>query len=834
MLTGCFLFQDSSVGQQSNISTLVLVKNIVDGKVHSSDGLEALVTSTNGQKHYTIRHDYFAIDENTGKVVSVELYEEGASLLSLRSGDSAGTSAQETAVIYDFFSPDPESKARETVTTLQNGVAVTNLSGTKGSYRYYQIQVPSGSTKVTFQMYGGSGDADLYVKRGSLPTLSSFDARPYLYGNNETVIFNSPQANTYYVMIHAYSAYNGVSIKATIEGGSTTTTDIVTLSNGVSVIGISGSSGNEKYYKIVLASSASSLVITISGGSGDADLYTRKDALPTVNTYDYRPYLSGNNETVTYTNPVAGTYYIMIRGYSSYSSVSLKATYTSSTTPEPDAVTTLSNNTAVTGISGARLSQLYFKIAVPTNATSLTVKMSEGSGDADLYTKRGSLPTLSNYDYRPYLSGNNEQITYSSPSSGDYYIMVRGYAAFSGVRLVATYQTSTSGGETEVVTVYDNVTITGLSCATSGALYFQFVLAQAADSLQIAISGSTGDADLYVKKGNLPTTSSYDYRPYLNGSNETVTISTPTAGTFYIMIRAYSSFSGLTLLVKTTTSDPDPDPATGNRKALLLGLTNYGGSGDLNYTDDDANDLGTVFTNLNDPFTVQKQTGYVTKSQILNWIQSYVSSSASGDIFVFSYSGHGMYSSGQSYLYLSDGGSMSVTELKNALNQLNGTKIVLIDACESGNFTSMILGREVSLDELRVNRDLFLTTLLEAFKEEENDGETRGSYESPYEYYVLAACKTTEYSYEDSTLKNGYFTFFFADGLGHVGESNPSGTFDSSYEADGYGTGGSLNNTITFQEIYNYTKTKVTNYSGGDQTVQGNYTTASFVIGVYD
>ena len=65
----------------------------------------------------------------------------------------------------------------------------------------------------------------------------------------------------------------------------------------------------------------------MSGGTGDADLYVKRGSQPTSSSYDYRPYLNGNNETVNVTNPVAGDWYISIYAYSTFSSVSLKATY---------------------------------------------------------------------------------------------------------------------------------------------------------------------------------------------------------------------------------------------------------------------------------------------------------------------------------------------------------------------------------------------------------------------------------------------------------------------------------------------------------------------------
>lgn len=60
------------------------------------------------------------------------------------------------------------------------------------------------------------------------------------------------------------------------------------------------------------------------------------------------------------------------------------------------------------------------------------------------------------------------------------------------------------------------------------------------------IAGGTGDADLYVRLGSGPTTTTYTCRPYLNGNNETCTINNPQAGTWHVGIRGYTAFSGVT------------------------------------------------------------------------------------------------------------------------------------------------------------------------------------------------------------------------------------------------------------------------------------------------
>ncbi|BDU39340.1 S8 family peptidase [Vibrio nigripulchritudo] len=98
------------------------------------------------------------------------------------------------------------------------------------------------------------------------------------------------------------------------------------LKNGQAETGIAVSRGEKKHYYIDVPAGRS-LSVTISGGSGDADLYTRFGAQPTTSTWDCRPYRWGNSETCTVPTTKNGRYYIMLNGYSTASGVTLKASY---------------------------------------------------------------------------------------------------------------------------------------------------------------------------------------------------------------------------------------------------------------------------------------------------------------------------------------------------------------------------------------------------------------------------------------------------------------------------------------------------------------------------
>jgi len=207
------------------------------------------------------------------------------------------------------------------------------------------------------------------------------------------------------------------------------------LANGTPVSNQSDSTvGNMKFYKLTVPAGQTSLTFTLSGGTGDADMYVQSGAHPTETTYLCRPYVSGNSETCTFTNPAAGDWFVGLRAYAAYSGATLTGTYAANGGGDPY----LTNGVGVGPVSGASGSNQYWRIAVPAGKT-LTIRISGGTGDSDLYTRFGSRPTTATYDCRPYLTGNSETCTKTNTSAGDYYVMLRGYTAYSGVTLVGSF-----------------------------------------------------------------------------------------------------------------------------------------------------------------------------------------------------------------------------------------------------------------------------------------------------------------------------------------------------------------------------------------------------------
>jgi hypothetical protein len=100
------------------------------------------------------------------------------------------------------------------IAELSNGVAVTEIGGDAGSIRYYAIRVPSGATQLTVATSGGTGDVDLYIRRGALPQEFAYDCRPLRSGNEETCTVTSPAAGYWYIMLRGHTTYAGVRLVA--------------------------------------------------------------------------------------------------------------------------------------------------------------------------------------------------------------------------------------------------------------------------------------------------------------------------------------------------------------------------------------------------------------------------------------------------------------------------------------------------------------------------------------------------------------------------------------------------------------------------------------------
>jgi xanthomonalisin len=264
-----------------------------------------------------------------------------------------------------------------------------------------------------------------------------------------------------------------------------------------------------------------------------------------------RSWTFGDGGTSTATNPShtyasAGTYSVSLTVTDNGGATNTKTSSVTVTSGGGGGGNVLQNGVAVTGLGATTGNQLAYTMVVPAGATNLKFVTSGGSGDGDLYVKFGSAPTTSSYDCRSWVSGNSETCNIATAQAGTYYVMINAYSTFSGMSLTGSYTAGGGGGGG--TTLSNGVPVTGLAASTGNwTSDYTLVVPSGATNLKFQISGGTGDADLYVRLNAAPTTSSYTCRPYLSGNSETCTFSAPTAGTYHVSVRAYATFSGVTL-----------------------------------------------------------------------------------------------------------------------------------------------------------------------------------------------------------------------------------------------------------------------------------------------
>ncbi|WP_323381847.1 M4 family metallopeptidase [Myxococcus dinghuensis] len=237
-----------------------------------------------------------------------------------------------------------------------------------------------------------------------------------------------------------YDAATVASVKAAWEAvgvGIVVRHQDLPLDNGVPVA-VDDLRGRWRYFALSVPEGAKNLRFSLSGGTGDADLYVRYNNAPTAGTYDCRPFKTGNNEECSFAAPAAGKWFVAIYAYANYAGATLVGSYQGGFVP-------LEPGVEVGGLSAAQNDSTGFIVNIPERddggTRNITVRVQGASGNVDLYVRRLAIPTHSEYDCRSMKESGDERCDLKYVDGGKYYVWLYGSkGGFANASVIVTYR----------------------------------------------------------------------------------------------------------------------------------------------------------------------------------------------------------------------------------------------------------------------------------------------------------------------------------------------------------------------------------------------------------
>ncbi len=182
----------------------------------------------------------------------------------------------------------------------------------------------------TFRSTNLAGDVDAYLytyseEDGTRLVRAAYDIN-YPSDLNFSMTYKAAQSGTAYLKVQPYFDTGTTGSYSLVYANAGTADSMATLTSGVARSIASIAQESYEVFRLPVPPGQTNLAITLSGGTGDADLYVACGYIP-LSDQDYYSQEYGNDEAVGVTNPPANDWFIQVYGYDPSSNMTLRATY---------------------------------------------------------------------------------------------------------------------------------------------------------------------------------------------------------------------------------------------------------------------------------------------------------------------------------------------------------------------------------------------------------------------------------------------------------------------------------------------------------------------------
>jgi Bacterial pre-peptidase C-terminal domain/EGF-like domain len=366
---------------------------------------------------------------------------------------------------------------------LTNGQTLTNQSTASFEWSFFHIDMQYVGNGLVIEVnQTTSGDVDVYVQVGGLPTRQNYLARDMGTGANTKITIQSiPSSGTYYIGVYGFLGceYN---IRATRIGtcpnqcsghgqclagdcqcsdgwsGTDCSRQLSDLTLGQVVSGQTVADNEWKSYRVQVPAATPNQArflafrMAQTTSTGDCDLYVRFSKEPTLFQWDYSNVTIRDISDIHVEEPQAGYWFAGVHGFRACSySIVARVITTASCINQCSGRGMCSNGVCAcnTGFTGTYCEEMvapmvgtrpysgyvednmwnYYSYSSNT-ATNLNISVTQrtsANADCDLYVKQGSKPTRLVYDFQDISMASSFSLTIPSPGQATWWLGVYGW-----------------------------------------------------------------------------------------------------------------------------------------------------------------------------------------------------------------------------------------------------------------------------------------------------------------------------------------------------------------------------------------------------------------------